>query len=76
MPKTRISAVEWAELEGRRPRLAGCNARLGVHGQSVRVPLARITTDDGASGFGFCRATEEQILDVLGQPRDALFDAQ
>ena len=76
MPKTRISAVEWAELEGRRPRLAGCNARLGVHGQSVRVPLARITTDDGASGFGFCRATEEQILDVLGQPLDALFDAQ
>ncbi len=76
MSKTRIAAVEWAELEGRRPRAAGCNARLGVHGQVVRLPLARLTTDDGASGFGFCRATREQILDVLGQPLDALFDTR
>ena len=57
-------------------RAAGCNARLGVHGQVVRLPLARLTTDDGATGFGFCRATQEQILDVLGQPLEALFDAR
>ena len=76
MARTRIAAVEWAELEGRRPRSAGCNARLGVHGQTVRTPLARLTTDDGATGFGYCRATEEQILDVLGQQLDALFDVQ
>ena len=76
MSKARIAAAEWAELEGRRPRAAGCDPRLGVHGQVVRLPLARLTTDDGASGFGFCRVTQERILDVLGQPLDALFDVR
>lgn len=76
MSSAHIVKVEWVELEGRRPRVAGCNARLGVHGQTVRVPLARLTTDDGSSGFGYCRANEAQLRDVLGQPLDALFDMQ
>ncbi len=74
MPSPRITSIEWARLEGQRPRSAGCNARLGEHGQTVRPPLARITTDDGAGGFGFCRATEQQAAAMLGQPLDALFD--
>jgi len=38
----RIDVVEWARLEGRRPRHAGSNARLGAHGITVRVPILRI----------------------------------
>ena len=76
MAAVHIVKVEWAELEGSRPRAAGCNARLGVHGQSVRVPLARLSTDDGAMGFGYCQANEAQLRGVLGQPLDVLFDAQ
>lgn len=70
----RVISVEWARLEGRRPRRAGCNARLGEHGQTVHVPIARLTTDDGSQGFGWCRATPEQAAAIRGQPLYALFD--
>ncbi|HRJ42549.1 MAG TPA: hypothetical protein PL105_11740, partial [Caldilineaceae bacterium] len=50
-----ITRIEWAPLVGERPRLAGSNARLGVHGRAVTCPLARVTTADGASGFGWSR---------------------
>jgi L-alanine-DL-glutamate epimerase-like enolase superfamily enzyme len=63
---SRIVRVEWARLEGQRPRLAGCNARLGSHGKVVRPSVARITAEDGASGFGFARLTREQAMAVLG----------
>jgi L-rhamnonate dehydratase len=69
----RIASVEWALLEGRRPRHAGSNARLGDHGIAVRVPLARLTADDGSSGFGYCRAAQGQAEALLGQPLDDLF---
>jgi L-rhamnonate dehydratase len=70
----RIVAVEWAELEGRRPRHAGCNARLGEHGFVVRVPLARLTSEDGQQGFGVARADEEDATRLLGRPLDELFN--
>lgn len=75
MNNPRISSIEWARLEGRRPRNAGSNARLGDHGLIVPVPLARLTTEDGASGFGVCRATPEQVAAVPGQRLDDLFSA-
>lgn len=71
---TTIRSIEWATLEGRRPRSAGCNARLGEHGSTVRVPLARITTEDGSRGWGRCRATQSNAQALLGQPLSALFD--
>ena len=74
MSTSMITAVEWATLTGQRPRSAGCNARLGEHGATVRVPLARITTADGSSDWGRCRATPEQAQMLIGQPLDALFD--
>lgn len=73
MSTARITQIEWARLEGRRPRHAGSNARLGEHGETVRPAVARLHTADGASGFGFCRATEAQAEAILGQPLDALF---
>jgi L-rhamnonate dehydratase len=69
----RIVAVEWARLEGRRPRHAGRNARLGDHGQIVRVPILRITADDGSSGFGAYHASPERLGELLGVAVDELF---
>lgn len=73
MAQPRISRVEWGVLEGRRPRHAGSNARLGDHGSAVRLPIARLTTDDGAAGFGLCRAPREQVAGLLGAPLADLF---
>jgi len=61
-----IVRVDWARLEGRRPRTAGSNARLGEHGEIVRPPVARLTTADGATGFGPARLTPEQARSLLG----------
>ena len=69
----RLARVEWAELLGSRPRVAGSNARLGPHGIAVRVPVARLTLDDGTSGFGLARLTRERAEDLLGTPLPALF---
>ncbi len=63
-----ITRIEWAPLGGERPRLAGCNARLGVHGKRVTCPIARITSSDGASGFGWCRISQAEARAWIGQP--------
>jgi len=76
MTTARIVAVEWAQLEGRRPRPAGCNARLGPHGQEVRVPLARLITSEGVAGFGRAHLTESQATQVLGQAVSDLLDGR
>lgn len=75
MNNPRIVAVEWARMEGRRPREAGSNARLGAHGGTVRVPILRIMAEDGSSGFGACHAGPERIADLLGMRLDDLFDS-
>ena len=74
-PSPRIVKIESARLEGVRPRKAGCNARLGEHGSAVRPPVVRITTDDGATGFGVSRATREAAVALLGAPLDVAFSA-
>ncbi len=73
---THIVSIEWAVLDGWRPRVAGSNARLGAHGRAVRVPLVRVTSDDGHDGFGFGRPTRAQAQALLGAPLAALFTAQ
>ncbi|HMN28209.1 MAG TPA: enolase C-terminal domain-like protein [Caldilineaceae bacterium] len=73
MNNPRITTVEWARLEGTRPRKAGCNARLGEHGSIVRVPLARLTTEDGTTGWGRSAATPEQMEQILGRRLAELF---
>jgi len=69
-----ITRIEWAPLGGERPRLAGSNARLGVHGKSVTCPIARVTTSDGAQGFGWCRISREEAAAWIGQPVPADLD--
>lgn len=62
---SRIARIEAGTFVGKRPREAGCNARLQVHGNDVRVPIVRLTTDDGAAGFGFCAAGVAQARTIL-----------
>ena len=66
MHKAKIERIEAATLIGQRPRAAGNNARLGGHGIEVRLPLVRLTTNDGASGFGFSQASREEAQALLG----------
>ena len=65
---SRVTKIEWAQLESTRPRHAGLNARLGDHGLTIRLPIARITTDDGRSGFGHCRADARLAQTIVGKP--------
>lgn len=66
MDNSRIARIEWGRLEGRRPRKAGANARLGEHGIAVRPAIARLTTQDGTTGFGASWVSREQAAALLG----------
>jgi L-rhamnonate dehydratase len=76
-----VKRIEWARLEGQRPRHAGKNARLEAHGVIVRPPIARVTLSDGSSGFGISYAgreasPREAMQPVLGQPLESVFSGQ
>jgi L-rhamnonate dehydratase len=76
MPDARIVSVEWAPLSARRPRAAGCNARRGVHGDTVALPMLRLTADDGSQGWGLCHVQPADAAALLGTALADLFDAQ
>ncbi len=61
-----ITRIEWAQLSGHRPRPAGCNARLGPHGQRVAPGIARIWTNEGVTGWGWSRISEEDAEQFVG----------
>jgi L-alanine-DL-glutamate epimerase-like enolase superfamily enzyme len=69
----RLAAVEWARLAGRRPRPAGSNARLGPHGDQIHIHLARLTTEDGTTGFGASYIAPAQADRLLGARLGDLF---
>lgn len=66
MENVTIERIEWARLTGERPRKAGCNSRLGEHGLRVRPAIARLTTADGASGFGASWISREEAGSIVG----------
>ncbi len=72
MTDATIQRIEMGILEGTRPRPAGSNARLGVHGPTIAVPIARLTTADGAQGFGRCTASADALRPLLGRNVDDL----
>ena len=76
MAKQRIARIESAPLVGVRPREAGSNARLNIHGIEVQLRVARLTTTDGASGFGLCFASREEAEALIGKEVDALWTAE
>ncbi|MCY3832490.1 MAG: mandelate racemase [Chloroflexi bacterium] len=69
-----ITRIESAPLVGARPREAGNNSRLHIHGIDVHLRVMRLTTNSGASGFGLCfaGADEAQAL-LLGKDIAALW---
>lgn len=68
--ETKIIRADAVTLEGMRPRAAGRNARLGVHGDAVRLPVVRLVTAGGASGFGRSTMSQERLADLVGRPLD------
>jgi L-alanine-DL-glutamate epimerase-like enolase superfamily enzyme len=74
MAQPTVVRIERALLEGKRPRHAGSNARLDDHGLKVRVPLVRLTLDDGSSGFGVSRAGQDVAQALIGKTLAELFD--
>ena len=67
MENARIARIESATLLGMRPREAGNNARLNIHGIEVHFKVLRLTSSDGASGFGLCFASREEAQPLLGE---------
>ena len=74
MENPRIVRIEQGTLESRRPRHAGSNARLGDHGLTIALSIVRLTTDDGATGFGVSRAPREALAALLGDRVGDAFD--
>lgn len=70
----RVARIEVGYLDGRRPRPAGRNARLDDHGVDIRVPIARVTADDGSTGVGTVRATREQLDALIGSDLSSAVD--
>lgn len=62
-----IRRVDVGSLTGQRPRSAGSNARLDDHGIDVHTAFAQVTTSDGQTGFGQCRASRDQLQDLVGR---------
>lgn len=73
MDNPRIVFMEWGCLQGRRPRVAGRNARLNEHGALIRLPILRLRTEDDSWGFGLCLTSREQAIPLLGKRLDDVF---
>lgn len=72
----RLTKIEAGYLVGKRPRVAGSNARLPEHGINIREPFVWLHFEDGSSGFGFSRLTADQAQPLLGQHLDSLISLE
>ena len=73
----RITRVVGFDLRCQRNKVAGKNARLDVHGDSITDPMVRIyTSADNVEGIGVCRAKKEKLAELLGRDPLELFDAE
>jgi len=70
----RIVKIEAATLLGERPRAAGSNSHMAPLGKQVRVPVARVTLDDGSSGWGLSRVEQQAATALVGAPLSEAFD--
>ena len=69
----KIIQIEWVVLQGERPREAGCNSRLAIHGLYTRPGIAVITTDEGISGFGWSRVSRVEAESLIGKTVEELY---
>jgi L-alanine-DL-glutamate epimerase-like enolase superfamily enzyme len=70
----KIVSVEWGLLWGERPRAAGSNSHMQPLGARVRVPVARVTLDDGSSGWGLSRVEEATASGLVGSTLGEAYD--
>jgi L-alanine-DL-glutamate epimerase-like enolase superfamily enzyme len=69
-----VEKIEFAKLRGERSRSAGANGRIGIHGKSCTVDIARITID-GQTGYGSSiHLTPELAEGIIGRRLLDLFD--
>ncbi|MGE3909483.1 MAG: enolase C-terminal domain-like protein [Chloroflexota bacterium] len=66
MAEQKIVKVEGAVLWGERPRAAGSNSHMQPLGGRVRVPVVRVTLDDGSTGWGLSRVEEATAQSLVG----------
>jgi L-rhamnonate dehydratase len=62
----KIVRIEAGVLWGERPRAAGSNSHMQPLGGRVRVPVVRVTLDDGSSGWGLSRVEEDMARSLVG----------
>lgn len=74
MGAMKLTRIEVGYLDGRRPRHAGRNARLGDHGVDIRVAMARVTANDGSIGVGLVRADRKRLASLVGSDLDDAVD--
>ncbi|MFC5647788.1 enolase C-terminal domain-like protein [Paenibacillus solisilvae] len=72
-PSWKIERIEFARLTGERARIAGANARIGVHGKNCAVDIARVTID-GEAGYGVSFLSEDRAKGLIGRTVSELFD--
>ena len=70
----RIAKIATSKSPDRYTRSLGPNAKRGPHGRGYTRPLRIITTDQGATGFGVCWASDERINSFVGARVGDLFD--
>lgn len=68
-----IADVSFKMTERHYPRPIGWNAKVGPHGKSRKVNTATFTTDQGASGWGYCGLDEDMIRAFVGRKVTDLF---
>jgi L-alanine-DL-glutamate epimerase-like enolase superfamily enzyme len=69
----KIVQIEKVVMKFKRPRLVGCNARIGTHGDTVTDRVVRIHTDSGAVGVGWSRLGYEEAEALVGKVVGDLF---
>jgi L-alanine-DL-glutamate epimerase-like enolase superfamily enzyme len=69
-----IVSVESGVLWGERPRAAGSNSHMQPWGGRVRVSVARVTLDDGTSGWGLSRVDEATARGLVGATLGQAYD--
>ncbi|MDQ3440268.1 MAG: hypothetical protein M3478_07950 [Planctomycetota bacterium] len=73
----RITRIVGFDLRCKRNKVAGKNARLDVHGDSIADSMVRIYTNaQGVEGIGICRASKEKVAGLLGRDPVEFIDAE
>lgn len=64
----KIIRITGFDLTSRRVKVAGKNARLDVHGDRATDRMVRLYASNGMEGIGNCRASEDALRSLVGQP--------